>query len=582
MAVRRLNIFKTLLAVLVIACRVWAASSGTVIDMADVSPPAKGTGWTYFNNVYTIQNGANISITKTGTGERRIEVAKNAKANIILDGVTIEPPEQSPLLLNNNANVTLTLKGTNKLAAGDYMAGIQVPETTTLTITGTGNLTAKGRHNGAGIGGSQIAQNGATVNCGTIVINSGTITATGGANSAGIGSTGIGSTITADGKGGICSITINGGTITATGQNNGAGISSNRSSSTTITVNGGKVTAIGSGSGAGIGGNGEDRGGAIIINGGIIMAIGGEGGGAGIGGGYNGAAGTFTLNGNATVFASSLSATGKDRKLISGILLIGDIGTKTIFTGTPVTVYFPANGATAVWKHLNGKSGIAYASGNNESFIEFPGITVINRKLINNIQYMDKNGITQTINGVEVIDARNISVIDNLNGWFLIRGKLTRNETLRVSGTAHIILEDGSDLIVKRSSFFGAGIDVSEGNNLTIYAQSTGNNAGKLTASSGYGGAGIGGNRGRDGGIITINGGTITATGQEEAGIGGGSNGSGGTITINGGTITANGGRVAGIGGGSNGSSGKVTINGGKVTTTTTLNYEDEEEEEDD
>lgn len=69
-------------------------------------------------------------------------------------------------------------------------------------------------------------------------------------------------------------------------------------------------------------------------------------------------------------------------------------------------------------------------------------------------------------------------------------------------------------------------------------------------------------------GTITINGGTVNATGgQRSAAIGGGSSGNGGTITINGGTVNATGGDYScAIGGGLSGEGGNITINGGNVS----------------
>ncbi|MFS0725687.1 Ig-like domain-containing protein [Paenibacillus sp. 1P07SE] len=95
-------------------------------------------------------------------------------------------------------------------------------------------------------------------------------------------------------------------------------------------------------------------------------------------------------------------------------------------------------------------------------------------------------------------------------------------------------------------------------------------NGGTVTASGDVYSAGIGGGNETVVGAITINGGTITANGNTGgAGIGGGMLGDGGTITINGGTITANGGPGgAGIGGGIQRGSGNITINDGTVYAT--------------
>jgi len=99
-------------------------------------------------------------------------------------------------------------------------------------------------------------------------------------------------------------------------------------------------------------------------------------------------------------------------------------------------------------------------------------------------------------------------------------------------------------------------------------------NGGTVTATGSYYGAGIGGGRNGAGGNIIINGGTVTAKGgNNSAGIGGGASGAGGNITINSGTVVATGGGnstngAAGIGGGDFGVGGTVTINGGTVTAT--------------
>ena len=116
----------------------------------------------------------------------------------------------------------------------------------------------------------------------------------------------------------------------------------------------------------------------------------------------------------------------------------------------------------------------------------------------------------------------------------------------------------------------GSPVHVPEGASLTIQGE------GSLTATaleSTYG-AGIGSVRGENSGVITINGGTISARGDYySAGIGGGYEGRG-TVIITGGDITAEAlGCGAGIGGGGNaGGSGNyrygtcdVTISGGRI-----------------
>ena len=139
-------------------------------------------------------------------------------ATVTLAGVNISATGSAGISCSGNA--TINLEGTNIVttSAENYPAVQVGPTDKTLTIQGSGSLTATGAFEGAGIGG------GKNFNCGNITINGGTITATGGAYSAGIGS---GSGLYKGSIEGSCgTITINAGTIVATGGFNGAGIGS--------------------------------------------------------------------------------------------------------------------------------------------------------------------------------------------------------------------------------------------------------------------------------------------------------------------------------------------------------------------
>ncbi|GHV48421.1 hypothetical protein FACS189499_07790 [Clostridia bacterium] len=151
------------------------------------------------------------------------------------------------------------------------------------------------------------------------------------------------------------------------------------------------------------------------------------------------------------------------------------------------------------------------------------------------------------------------------SGYYELQGTFTNAGRLTVNGDVHLILQDGCNVTIS------SGINCGVGNSLTIYG-----NTGKLTANGDAYQAGIGGGSGQAGGNITINGGTVIATGsnttESGAGIGGGRAGAGGNITINGGTVIATGSNTevggAGIGGGRAGAGGNITINGGTVTAT--------------
>ena len=129
-----------------------------------------------------------------------------------------------------------------------------------------------------------------------------------------------------------------------------------------------------------------------------------------------------------------------------------------------------------------------------------------------------------------------------------------------IAGDVVLVLCDGATFTAKD------GIELTEGNSLTVYGQSAG--TGKLIASVTYSGAGIGAtDRYTTGGTLNVYGGTVDATGASNgAGIGGSNDGTGGTVNVYGGKVKATGGNNgAGIGGGNFGAGGTVNIYGGEV-----------------
>ena len=205
-------------------------------------------------------------------------------------------------------DATIILEGTNTVKGlGQAYPGIYVPEGKTLTIMGSGKLTASsgedGKDNmfGAGIGGGAAGSNN---NCGNIVIKGGTIDATGGVKPGGTGA-GIGGSLGSCGN-----ITISGGYVTAKGGYSSAGIGGGSFGDCgNITISGGTVDATGGGGyegGAGIGSGFGTSCGNITISGGTITAKGGtntsnDAPAAGIGGGYaNEACGVITITSGVT------------------------------------------------------------------------------------------------------------------------------------------------------------------------------------------------------------------------------------------------------------------------------------------
>lgn len=198
--------------------------------------------------------------------------------------------------------------------------------------------------------------------------------------------------------------------------------------------------------------------------------------------------------------------------------------------------------------------------------------------------------------------------------WYYVSGNVTCSSRIEVLGTVNIILVDGCQFTASKGiEVYGYG----SANALNIWAQSTGDGCGRLSASRENYDAAIGGNGGVDNsgtgvdgdpaGVITIYGGNIYTDGPIGGGIGGigysyyndqnelfsaiGGNGGSGTIVIHDGHITVNGNLGGGDGGygwgvetetgmydaddnpvydyeggnGGNGGAGTVTINGGYV-----------------
>ena len=131
-------------------------------------------------------------------------------------------------------------------------------------------------------------------------------------------------------------------------------------------------------------------------------------------------------------------------------------------------------------------------------------------------------------------------------GWYIVNYDVTIPEGNRlvVEGDVHLVL--GATLKIEKPGEGQAAVRTTDAT-LTIYRAKDGEGA--LVAAGGpvnvysQGGTGIGGDADCAGGIVTINGGSVTATGGvSAAGIGGGFDGDGGTVTINGGTVSAEGG----------------------------------------
>ena len=161
-------------------------------------------------------------------------------------------------------------------------------------------------------------------------------------------------------------------------------------------------------------------------------------------------------------------------------------------------------------------------------------------------------------------------VLDNTEYYYRLRGTKKYNKfRYIIRGNIKFVLWDGCKIT------FTKGLQIEEGSTLTIYAQSTGSNMGKLIIEGSDGdNAAIGGNDGKVGGNLIIHGGNITVkpSSNNAAGLGGGNGSNSGmkSVTIYGGTINATGkSSGAGIGcGQNNNTKPTVTIYGGTITAT--------------
>ena len=552
------------------------------------------------NDIITVKNGAELTFhSADGYGaenpsQTRIYVEKDAKATLTLDGVYINVSDKavSPLEIAEDSTgaVSVVLKGSNALTAGEKAAGIQKNGTAdgTLTISGSGALTAQGGKYGAGIG-SGYEKAGSNIS-----ISGGEVTATGGYGGAGIGG----------GKNGAGSnISISGETITATGGAYGAGIGGgDYGVGSNITISGGTVTATGGENAAGIGGGNSRDGNDISISGGTVTAT-GRSTKSDIGGGGGGSTGKITItggsvkttkgvltgvtNGTGTVYYTEVDLS-EEYGAEEAVTDVGDTayGMKDVMTDADgkIYMYLPAdeNGTTIVFgTHFY--SGTVSAEAGADNRLTRGTECKYSLLVLGDPAYYERNEIPQ---GILIKDGANLTVKSG-NGYGKDNYSQTRIEiekdasvTLTLDGT-YIDTTD-SPILIPENSTGNVNIILKGENGLkagdycaAIQKDGDAENIGTLTisgdgaliAQGGKQGAGIGGGHEKAGNNIVISGGEVTATGGEyAAGIGGGMYGSGSSIAISGGEVTATGGECgAGVGSGYYESGSNITISGGTV-----------------
>ena len=453
----------------------------------------------------------------TGTLGKNVKISIADGATVTLKDVTINGVKAAYNWagITCNGDATIILEGTNTVRGFDFRyPGIYVPAGHTLTIKGSGSLTASSNGSGAGIGG------GYNISCGNIVIEGGTINAIGGSCLAGIG-------------GGY------------------------QSSCGNINIKGANVTATGGNYAAGIGGGYYGSCGNITIGAGsVIKATGGDYS-PGIGSGHYGSCGNITIadkvtSVTATKGSASSYSVGSAKNGSCGTVTIGDRVAAVdispfVYTGGSLAVssYVAKNGET-----LRGTYGtevkLCIADG---ATVTLDGLTV--------------NGVSSSMyKWAGITCLGNATII--LKGTNTVKGFDWDYPGIYVPSGSTLTIK-GSGSLTASSNGYGAGIGGG-------YSMAYGNiviEGGNITATCPDMASGIGCGHGiaSSYGNIIIKGGNITASSRVNAAIGGRVS----DITITGGTVNAKGGYgSAGIGGGNYGTCGNITITNGVTSVTAT------------
>ena len=510
------------------------------------------------NLAHFVPNG--MTLTDTLNADYKITIA--AGDTVILDNAVIlgESGQDFPWAgINCLGDATIILKDetTNSVKGfNEEYPGIHIASGGTLTLQGTGALTATSNGWAAGIGG------GYNISCGNIHIKGGTITATGGNTAAAIGG----------GRYTCGDITISGGTITATG---------------------------GSGAAA-IGGGYKGLCGDITITTGVTLLTATKGNDApnSIGAGDEGACGTVTAgdreyyNGitkspytypEPIVLVTSITLNKSVSTLAVGAFEILSVTTVVPDSATDQSVSWNSSDESKATVDQNGRvtavaagTALIIATTNDGSDVKDTcTMTVVEPVTWDGNLSFVPNGmtLTDTLNADYkiTIAAGDTVILDNA----VIIGENDENYPwagINCEGDATIILKDGSTNSVKGFYEGYPGIHIASGGTLTLQGETAGTGALTVT-NNGWAAAIGGGYENLPCGNIHIKGGVITANGRGcAAAIGGGRTSDCGNITISGGTVNANGGSVAAaIGGGQLSNCGDITITTGVTRVTATM-----------
>ncbi len=362
-------------------------------------------------------------------------------------------------------------------------------------------------------------------------------------------------------------VTINGGRIIANGGNKAAGIGGGASGlGSNITINGGIVTARGGRNAAGIGGGNCNVGSDITINGGIVTARGGRNA-AGIGGGNCNVGSDITINGGIVTALGGNAAAGIGGGKERGATNITINGGKIMAKGGDEDAGYSVGdaigdgaGAPPSLK-IHASSNLVVKAGTTANpETEIAPERTAETDIASDLAGKQYATVETKPITTTYIDENGIS--QEATAWEVVFNSVPAIWGEAGQTTWYIVQGPNVRLLA------GA---VCKGDVRLILADDAVLTATGLGIYHNTPGIQVQGN----GNSLTIYGqtdqsGQLTAEGGDlAAAIGGERMGTGSNITINGGIITAKGGnQAAGIGGGIVGNGSNITINGGEITAT--------------
>ena len=409
-------------------------------------------------------------------------------------GSTVTVSGDANLILANGAKLTVT--------GSSGCAGICVVDdgetVNSLTIycqdAGTGELSATGSTGGAGIGGNDKTGSTGLGDCGAVTIYGGVINATGGSYGAGIGG--------GDNYGNGGTVAIYGGTVTAKAVSSStAGIGNGWASSNrgTLVVGAGRSVMAGE-SEATATVLTPDSSGAVTLSGQKWFSV----------------TAPFIKQQTSELFEGYHSGVAINVSLADTI--VGGSGTYTFTEKANLPSWLSISGMSLVGTPPNTGTWTftLTATDASDSSLTVDAEYTLYVQVTGDVSvtFVGENGAPRT----ETCTVVEKTMTTLSAGWYVVYNDVEFNSTVTVSGDVKLVLMDGKTMTVTATQYKAAVNVAGSGNSLTIYGQS--NDTGRLEATAVSIAAGIGGSSSQAGGVVTINGGTVVATGNGGAGIG--------------------------------------------------------------